>query len=318
MRLRLPLLATAVLGLAAVGGTAGAAPAPDCNGLQYKDAKGDAALPSGEAPMLDVIQGFLTAKGSEATYHLQVADLSTTAPPPYLTLNWYLMWNAADEERFVEASYSPESGMTYAYGIIDPVTGSFSTDGEVEVSGNYTEGPDGSFSIVIPQEFGKTGDTFSTPHADARGGLGTDTTGGIVSQADEATGKTLKLTDCAAAPAPTTPATPAPGGDTPAPADQPVVQFSLVGSAGKAKTASKKRKLALKIKSSGPVTGLTAKLIKGKKVVGTGKLAKLDGTAKVTVKLKSKKLKKGSYKLNVAAKDASGRNAGATLPVKLK
>src|SRR3712207_332254 len=106
MRLRLPLLATAVAGLAAVGGTAGAAPAPDCNGQQYKDAKGDASLPSGDAPMLDILQGFVTVTGADATYHLQVADLSTSAPPPYATLNWYLMWNAEDEERYVDASYS--------------------------------------------------------------------------------------------------------------------------------------------------------------------------------------------------------------------
>ena len=314
MRLRLPLLATAVLGLGTVGATAGAAPAPDCNGLQYKDAKGDASLPSGEAPMLDILQGFMTVKGQDATYNLQVADLTTSPPPPYVTLNWYLMWNAEDEERYVEASYSPETGMTYEYGILDETTG-FSGDSSIAVSGAYTEGPDGFFSIVLPKEKVKIGDTLATPHADARGGLGTDTTGGVVSQADAASGKSVKLTDCAAAPAPTTPA---PGGD-PAqpPAQQPVVQFSLAGKPGKAKAAAKKKKLALKIKSSGPVTGVVAKLVKGKKLVGTGKLAKLDGTAKLTVKLKSKKFKKGSYKLNVSGKDSSGRTAGATLPVKV-
>ena len=308
MRLRLPLVTAAVVGLAAVGTTAGAAPAPDCNGQQYKDAKGDAALQSGEAPMLDVLQGFITVTGADATYHLQVADLATSPPPPYTTLNWYLMWNAEDEERFVEAAYSPETGVSYSYGILDATTG-FSKDADVAVSGTYTEGPNGFFSIVLPKEKVSVGGTLATPHADTRGGIGSNTTGGVVWEADTAAGKTVKLTDCAAAP----PA-PTPGPGTPTPPEQPVVQFSLVGKPGKVK----KKKLALKIKSSGPVTGLTAKLVKGKKVVGTGKLAKLDGTAKLTVKLKSKKLKKGSYKLNVSSKDSSGRNAGATLPLKLR
>ena len=313
MRLRTPLVTFAALGLAAVGTTAGAAPVPDCNGQQYKDAKGDAALPSGDAPMLDVLQGFITVKGADATYNLQVADLSTTAPPPYTTLNWYLMWNAEDEERYVDASYSPETGMTYGYGTLDETTG-FTGDSGVAVSGAYTEGPDAFISIVLPKEKVAIGGTLSTPHADTRGGLGTNTTGGLVSPADDASGKTLKLSDCAGAPAPGTPAPGEPAPGQPAPAEQPVVQFSLAGKPGKAK----KKKLALKVRTSGPVTGVTAKLLKGKKLVGTGKLAKIDGTAKVTLKLKSKKVKKGGYKLNVSGKDQYGRTAGATLPVKIR
>lgn len=333
MRLATPLAAAALLALATAGATAGAAPAPDCNGQAYKDAKGDAALPSGDAPQLDILQGFTTVSGTDSTYHLQIADLSTQPVAPFLTLNWYLMWNQAEEERFVEASYSPESGVTYSYGILDPTLG-FSQDGDVPVSGTFTEGPDGFISIVLPKDKVKVGDTMNTLHADTRAGIGTSTTGGLVSQADDAAGKTVKLTNCAAAPAPATPgpgATPAPGtppapggsggsggGSTGGnPASAPVVQFSLVGKAGKAAKAAKKKKLALRIKSSGPVTRLTAKLIKGKKVVGSGKLAKLNGTAKLTIKLKSKRLKKGRYKLNVSGKDSSGRTAGATLPVKL-
>ena len=318
MRFASPLAAAALLALATAGATAGAAPAPDCNGQAYKDPKGDAALPSGEAPQLDIVQGFVTVAGADATYHLQIADLSTDPIVPFTTLNWYLMWNQADEERYVDASYSPETGVTYGYGILDPTLG-FSGDADVAVSGTFTEGPDGFISIVLPKEKVNIGDSLATLHGDTRAGIGTNTTGGLVSEADGATGKTVKLTDCAAAP-PVTPGgttTPAPGtggGGTPA---APIVQFSLVGKAGTAKKAAKRKKLVLRIKSSGPVTGLTAKLVKGSKLVGSGKLAKLDGTAKLTIKLKSKKLKKGSYKLNVAGKDSSGRTAGATLPVKL-
>ena len=323
MRLRPFLALPALLTIAAVGTSAHAAPAPDCNGQAYKDAKGDASLPSGDAPQLDVLQGFVTTQGADATYHLQIADLSTTAPPPYITLNWYLMWNAEDEERYVDASYSPETGMQYGYGVLDPTTG-FTGDSDVAVSGAFTEGPDGFISIVLPKEKVKIGDTLKTLHADTRAGFGTNTTGGIVSQADDAAGKTIKVTDCASAPAPAAPA-PAPdggstggGGSTPPAQQAPVVQFSLVGKPGKAKAAGKKRKLALKLKSSGPVTGVVAKLVKGTKLIGTGKLAKIDGTSKLTIKLKSKKLKKGKYKLNVSGKDSSGRTAGATLPLKLR
>ena len=75
--------------------------------------------------------------------------------------------------------------------------------------------------------------------------------------------------------------------------------------------------LSLKLKSSEAITKIGAQLLKGKKVVGTGKLASLNGTGTLKLKLKSK-LKKGSYTLNLVGNRASGERATAAFKLKAK
>src|SRR5919107_263052 len=65
-----------------------------------------------------------------------------------------------------------------------------------------------------------------------------------------------------------------------------------------------KKTLKVKLRSSEQVTSLAAQLRKGTKRLGTGKLRQLNGAA--TLKLKVKKLKKGTYVLDLVGNDASG------------
>ncbi|HVL94534.1 MAG TPA: hypothetical protein VM266_01600 [Solirubrobacteraceae bacterium] len=116
-----------------------------------------------------------------------------------------------------------------------------------------------------------------------------------------------------AEPAPSDPsATPGqPGGDPQPgqPADpQPAASLSLKTKKLSARKARKAPKL--RIAASKPVTDVEVQLLKGKKVVGKGSLARIDSVA--TVKLKSRKLRKGAYVVAVAAKDAETQQAVGT------
>jgi hypothetical protein len=106
------------------------------------------------------------------------------------------------------------------------------------------------------------------------------------------------------APAPAAPATapPAPGGE-PAPGAAPAQETKLTVRPLKARTG---KKVKTTVTSSAPVSAVAARLARGGKVVATGKLASLNGTARLTLKAK-KSLKPGKYLLTVTAKDAGGK-----------
>ena len=102
-----------------------------------------------------------------------------------------------------------------------------------------------------------------------------------------------------ATPAPT--AAPQPGQAAPAP---PTV--TVQNAKGSAKKLKKARKLVLTASSSAPLTSVTAEILKGAKRVAAANVARLEGTQKLTIKLK-KGLKKGSYVLRVVGSDAQSR-----------
>ena len=113
-------------------------------------------------------------------------------------------------------------------------------------------------------------------------------------------------TGTAPAPPPAT-TTPTPQTTPPPAQQQPAAALSLKTRKASAKKSRKGLKLA--IGTSKPVKDLTAALVKGKKVVGKGKLASLASSG--TVKLKTKKLKPGRYLVALDATDASsGQKVG--------
>lgn len=118
-----------------------------------------------------------------------------------------------------------------------------------------------------------------------------------------------------AAPAAVTPP-PSSGPPTPPssqpPASQPAASLALKTRKASAKKSRKGLKLV--VTSTKPVTNVTAQLMKGKKVVAKGALAKIDKQG--TIKLKVKKLKKGSYTVVLRAKDGAN-DVAATAKLKL-
>jgi hypothetical protein len=117
-----------------------------------------------------------------------------------------------------------------------------------------------------------------------------------------------------AAPA-TPPASTPPASTPPASAPAPGATLTIRTRSASAKRA--KGKLKVGVSSDQAVTQVVATLSKGKKKVGTGKLATLSGNGTVTVKV-PRKLKPGSYSIAVTAKDQRGATVGAAAKLKIK
>ena len=132
---------------------------------------------------------------------------------------------------------------------------------------------------------------------------------------------TLGSPPAAATPAPAGPpapgATPTPSGQSPA-AAQPAARIIVRSRTGSARKARKG--MVVKLTVTSKVTRLSAVLRRGKskKAYAKGKLAKVSKTGKLKLRTK-RRLKRGTYKLTLRAKDASsGATVATTVKFKVK
>ena len=342
-------------------------PAP-CASIYLDDAPGDQLIeqdPFGVGPKpipskkgpdeADITNVFFNYReGSDGkkvlTANIQVTKLSLTIPSKQDStggLAWYVHFNHGDAIRFVRAHNQLGTGVTYAYGTVDPDTGVYLTDGQTK--GAFFEGPGGVVQIDVPEELGgKAGEELGGAIAVADGfQAGPDDRSGINNHFDtapndasesEPSGPGYTVADCPAgsprtAPGPAVPATPAAstpdapasgggGGSTTAPpasgggASQaparPLLTFQRV-----LKAAKKGKRLALTVSPSQPVTSLKLQLRDAKsKVVARGGLKRLKKAGKVRIKLR-KALKPGRYTIVATAK-AGGRTQRVTQAVFVK
>lgn len=123
-----------------------------------------------------------------------------------------------------------------------------------------------------------------------------------------------EITGAAAPSTGTTTTTPPTGSQPPAPAPAP--QLTVKVGKASAKKLNKSRKLTLTATTTAPLNNVTAALLKGKKAVGSAKLARLSGTAKIVLKLKGK-IKKGTYTATVSGTDEQGRQTTTGVKVKV-
>lgn len=115
----------------------------------------------------------------------------------------------------------------------------------------------------------------------------------------------------AAPPANQPPTEPGPAPATPGP-QEPAATLGMTTKS----VSARKRKLKLGVTSSKPVTNLELVIKKGRKVLAKGGLKSLASKGKVALKLR-KKLKKGTYVVNMTASDG-GRPVGLTTKLKVK
>lgn len=119
------------------------------------------------------------------------------------------------------------------------------------------------------------------------------------------------------APAPVAPAPGATPAPTPAPGSPaPAAKQGLKISAKVGKTSARKRKVIAKVKVSRQVKSLSAKLMKGRKTIGRAKAKNVKKSK--TLKIKARKLRKGTYKLVLTADDGNGVKAAKTIKVKVR
>jgi hypothetical protein len=327
---RTPLaLAAALAAVTVVVGPAAAIddkkPEVSCYGNFFTDKAGDAksngpasaqANGNQDTPNLDLLSAFWKYdkdKGEEATtINIVVKNLNTDIPPGATSIAWMMRYGGSDgTEHWVRAATDFSGVVTYTYGnLTDAGATSFSTR-QGDTPGAFFEGENGVVQLVIPTANGDGKPGFTIKAATVYGyeanspipqAAPTPIKGGFLYEDDTAPGKggyTVGSACPAAAPAGPLPVT-GPSGVKPIQSAEKPLPVKLL-----TKKAKAGKKLSLKLRSSEPLTQLAAQVVKGRTVVAKGKLAKLDGNA--TMKLKvSKKLKKGSYRVDLVGSDASG------------
>jgi len=337
-------LAAAVGPAAAVDDTK---PTAAC-GYTFEDADGDQAntqVPAADmTPATELLNGFIkydAAKGDQAaTYNLTVKNLSTAVPTGYTTLTWSGYYTTADgTAHFVRAIVDFGGGTAFEYGAFTPnptgvgVTGVNQYQGDTP--GKFFTGPNGVIQMVIPAA--KSGDKYTAAYAVSTQGRTLPSSAktpsrGLAPIMDTApddgadAGASATVAPCGGAtsvlPVTTpisTPVTDAPSQPNNAVSSEPTGRPTLkVAVLTKTFRVAKGHKtIALKVRSAESVTALAAQLRLGRTVYAKGKLAKVDGAGALKLKL-SRKLKKGTYALDLAGTDVSGRRVVATYGVKVK
>jgi hypothetical protein len=159
------VVAGALVALAAAPAFANhtAKPVPACQGLAAEDVTGDHAQPSSDAQDLKGVF-FLTNAQNRTTANIQVANLTTDVPPPFVATSWWAMWQAADgSTQYVKASTDVLNPglVVYTYGF----QGAASLEEEGETAGHMWLGPDGVAQIQIPTSKAPLGSTLGVAQA---------------------------------------------------------------------------------------------------------------------------------------------------------
>jgi hypothetical protein len=323
MRYFATLVAAALAAAVAVAGPAGAAdPAPtfDGCGKAVKDSPSDGTSETGGAPDQSEIEGaFLNADAS--TINIIIKNLDGTVPPPYSSITYDAKYDTSDGSYFVRAYLDFTGSVVFEYGHLDTTvstTPRYQRDGSTQ--GKLFEGQHGVVQIAIPPEAGgKPGTTLKALTAETQLGETTVVPGavpsptrGLSAPSDDVGLGSVTLGACASPATPTTsPSTPT--GTPPSATQQTAgpLPVTLVS-----KSVKHAKTVKIKVRSSQPLTKLGARISKGSKVYGTGKLAKLNGNG--TFKVKAPKLRKGTYLLAIAGTDAAGNRRTASFKLKVK
>jgi hypothetical protein len=331
---RYGLVAAALAAVVAVA-PAGAADKPKPCGGNYllTDKAGDtnfdptsSGLPGVTAvDSADLTGLFFTLEGGKLMANIEIAKLDLADMPSPAEAQggvwYYVHYSYKGESRFVRAANRSGGELEFAAGSVDS-TGVYTTDPDT-VTGAAYPGDKGVISIEIPARVGgKEGETLGAAGAAADYIQGADDQAGINNHVDTIPddfsvitpdGRNYKVAPCASTGGPTGPSGPT------GPVGTTTLPLSVKKTIGKASKAKKGKSLAFTVRSSAPITNLSAKL---KKKSGTGatlaagKLAAVNGAAKLSLKFK-KTLKKGSYKL-IATGTADGARKTVKKAVKLK
>ena len=112
-------------------------------------------------------------------------------------------------------------------------------------------------------------------------------------------------------PAPASPPpAPAPAPPSP-PAEPPAAPRLSIGTGRLRARETARRRVALRVSASSPVTEVQAQILKGRRIVGKGALARLDGRGRILVRTR-KRLRPGRYAVGLSARAASGERLGVS------
>jgi len=313
-----------------------AKPSVSCFGFLYKDKAGDAVStnPAGDASAkpenLDLIDGFLKfdAAKNETTVNIRIKNLTTDLPPGATAINWQVNYvGKAGTNDFLRASTDASGIVTYDYGGVEETPAIPFNVRKGPTTGAFFEGPEGLIQMVFPEAVEPKGQVLKAFTISANEAIQvlpaaapTPVKGGSVYATDTASGGSTQHTigqPCPATPPPAPPVTAGPpttfGAPTGTTSEAPLpVKVATT----KFKAKKVKKGMTFKLSSTEPLTQLAARLLKGKKAVGKGSLAKLNG--KGSLKLKARGLKKGSYVLELSGTDGKGARRFKSFKIRVK
>ena len=317
------LLPALALVLLAAPASQAAAPAPGCAGLAFSDPEGDVPAMAGPtATNLDITEGFFNTDAKGKVFAtMKVADMSLAPPPPATAVTWYMTWVVKDVTYYVSLDANLAGETVYETGTYGPgPTGGDSYQPTGETTGTVVEGPGGSITWAVPASAkGSSGQSLTAPAGQTyqlvQNGLG----GGVLLFGDETAadeGVTYTVGSCengggaTTVPGIATPNIVAPGVALPA----PTLPLTLATKSVKAKRGV----VAVRLKGSAAVTSVVARLRKGNKAFGTGKLAAIAAGKTGALKIKAKKARKGTYVLDVTARLVDGRTASHAFRLRVR
>lgn len=303
---------------------------PGCFGYLFQDKAGDAARLNpafaGEpAPEnLDLIAGWADVKGDVSSVYMRVTNLDTTVPEGDTAVMWQANYTgSAGTAAWVRALTDFTGLITYDYGGVEETPAIPFNVRQGGTTGEFLEGPNGLVRVDIPLTVEPKGTVLKAFAIETNeavqvvpGAAPTPVKGGSLYKVDT-TGSKGTFTVGGACPA-EAPAAPAPV-DAPKPTAPTTADnggplpVKVTTTRFKAKKA--KKGMTLKLSSTEPLTKLGAQLKKGKKVVGKGTLAKLNG--KGSLKLKAKRLRKGNYVLDLVGSDGKGARRFVSVKIKI-
>ena len=325
LRRALALVLPLALVVAFYGSSAGALdtakPTPTCGPTKSESAKDSAEPNTGtHSDALEITSAFLKHdpdKGAEATTaNIVLKELSLTVPPGSTSMIWVMKFTS-DKDRFVRAVVDFSGTVVYEHGELVNETGALPRYQYAgDVAGKMWEGKDGVVQLVIPPEIGgKEGTALKGITAEAQSGKSVVPTAapptpsrGLSYVNDDLALPTWTVAVCPAGGGPSGPTGPAGVGQLP---------VTLLTKSAKAKKAKKGKKLALKVQSSEAITNLAVQIRNAKKTFGRARLASLNGTATLKLKLK-KALKKGSYVVDLVGDNAQGQHLATAAKLKVK
>ena len=315
------LAATGALVAPVAFGQDAAKPQPGCAGVN-SDKKGDA-----EYANLDITGFWFKTEGSKVTANIRLDNLDKTTPLEATGVNWYVLWNQGDSQKFVQAQMEiPANEVTYSAGTVAVTGNTTQRTREVDTVGQFIEGPDGVISIEIPAEYaGASGTQLKAVLSDTKYSIGVPGAISSLQSVDDATGKAYTINGCegGSGPAPSTTPAPPPPAPSPSNTDREVAagQLDAAVSTKVPKAGKVKKSLALALTSQNGISGVDAALFQGpiskKKVVARGKLASAKGKAKLKLKV-SRKIRKGAYTLYLVGKNSDGRAADKTVKLRFR
>lgn len=324
----------------AASGQTGPKPVPGCDGVHLVDKAKDTATTS-----TDITNVWFDRVGGKTFANLQVTDLKTELPADSVEWYWTLEYGSPDGDFLLQAYLKADGTQGFgfrkavsaptgqgAYGPVEDATGTIFPGKPGVIQWELTDALGGKVGNQLTDAFAAGDEVVAgapeqgSPYLRATASI--DDTEGVTARP-----YTVKDGACEPPPAGETTPPPAPPSSPPAPAAPPSQPAAPASPAGQRTekldiTVSKKvprarkvrRSLALSVSSKGGVSGVDAVLYspgKKGKVVGRGKLSSLKGKGKLKLKI-SKKLKKGTYTLQLVGRNANGNGGAATVKLRLK